>query len=248
MASSSKASAPPSNAFAPPRNGSAAARIASAVARNASALARNASAPPRNAAATLGNPSHLFLPELPGLARDPNEFFQSVQNDPTAWWNFLDKLYSFGTYTKGHLDTQIMQNRDLLGSLNAMNIEVNSLYALFDELRACPAAPDSSAPESSVHLSEKLPDIPMFGGERSEFVTWISQLYVKLAGNHDHFTSPQAKLMYAMSRLEGNALAQTQPYVVNSTTTLFGSVNELLQLLERAFGDPDPTATAQECR
>ena len=65
---------------------------------------------------------------------------------------------------------------------------------------------------------------------------------VKLTGNAEQFPSDQHRLEYVYSRLEGNALAQVQPYITVTGITLT-NVAELLEILQTAFGEPDPQGT-----
>ena len=93
--------------------------------------------------------------------------------------------------------------------------------------------------------SEKLPDIPKFSGNKEELCSWITQLHLKLFVNADRYAGPKASLIYAISRLEGLALSQIQPYVKSENEIALEDVPSPLVMLERSFGDPDKKATAQ---
>ncbi|GME36195.1 hypothetical protein B0A49_13695 [Neofusicoccum parvum] len=107
--------------------------------------------------------------------------------------------------------------------------------------------------QQKVKLSEKLPDVPVFKSEKKEYLNWRTVVRIKLSANEDRFPTPQARLQYVMSRLEGEASAQVRGYVkerglINvpprdplSTT---GDFEDLLWSLEQAFGDPNHRETA----
>ena len=67
---------------------------------------------------------------------------------------------------------------------------------------------------------------------------------MKLQGNDARFPTEQHKLRYTVGLLQGNAFAQIQPYILE-TTIDFTNVTAILNVLEAAFGDPDRTGTAE---
>ena len=66
---------------------------------------------------------------------------------------------------------------------------------------------------------------------------------IKLTDNAEQFPSDQHRLAYIYGRLEGNSLAQVQPHITEEEITL-ANVPALLNILQTAFGDPDPQGTA----
>ena len=66
---------------------------------------------------------------------------------------------------------------------------------------------------------------------------------IKLTGNAEQFPSDQYRLTYIYGRLEGNAFAQVQPHITATGITLV-NIPALLDILQTAFGDPDPQGTA----
>ena len=93
--------------------------------------------------------------------------------------------------------------------------------------------------------SPKHPDPFMFSGtNRKDLRPFIAQLRLKLVQNEDHFTTPQARMRYAVSRLEGVALAQILPHVTETGVNL-DNVEAMITILTTAFGDPDVAATAE---
>lgn len=183
------------------------------------------------------NPSNLFLPLLPGSAKDENENEHAVRKDPAGW--YFNSLHNFGLDCVDRICGYLGEIETMREQLQAANNQVISLRAAVQDFRSHPAS------SSSHRLSEKLPDIPKFGGKKSELRNWITKLHLKLDFNADRFAAPKADLFYAINRLEGNALTKVQPHIVDRTTILFDNLEDLLQLLNREFGDPD-ISTAQQ--
>ena len=102
-----------------------------------------------------------------------------------------------------------------------------------------------SDPQVKPALSEKLPDPPMFSGGREELSGWIAALRLKLSLNADRFPTPKSQVGYAIGRTEGKAMAQILHHVQSDGNVTFVTLEELLDYLKTAFGDPDERATAQ---
>lgn len=62
--------------------------------------------------------------------------------------------------------------------------------------------------------------------------------------NLDHYKTEQNRPSYAVSRLEGDAFLQVEPFVSRSGINL-SDVAALEQLLETRFGEVDPVGTAK---
>ena len=100
--------------------------------------------------------------------------------------------------------------------------------------------PSTLPDRESLQLSEKLPDPPIFSGKRKDLPAFLSRMKYKLEGNADRFTSPRSQLLYAHSRLEGDAATLVQPLMDTDITT----ANHLLAFLEATYGDPNRRDTA----
>jgi hypothetical protein len=94
-------------------------------------------------------------------------------------------------------------------------------------------------------LSERIPDPPEFKGNRKDFSRFASQIHAKMITNADRFPTPQSRLTYLASRLEDTAYAQLQPYSRNGVFHL-KDYQEGLDVLERAFGDPNKVNNARK--
>jgi hypothetical protein len=107
--------------------------------------------------------------------------------------------------------------------------------------------PPTSTPVSnsgSDRLSEKIPDPREFDGTRNDLRRFTQQIYGKMTANTDRFSNATARLTYVAGRLTGRAYELILP------KTAFGipqfiDYPELLEYLEKAFGDPDRVQNAQ---
>jgi hypothetical protein len=135
------------------------------------------------------------------------------------------------------LQTQVEQGL-AIGASTAMALEKAELQ-LRNNLTQLPTITESSC------LTAKHPDPPLcFSKNPKQLSLFLTQLLIILLHNVDHYPNDQAYLRYAMSRLEGVALAQILPKVTKTTFHL-GSLVRLIQVLENAFHDPDKEATAE---
>lgn len=92
--------------------------------------------------------------------------------------------------------------------------------------------------------AERVPDPPTFDGTRENLEGFIAQLRIKLFSDPSRFPTPALRMGYAFNRLEGRAQAQVLPFVRDGEFALEDS-DEIIRILEAAFGDPDPAATAR---
>lgn len=91
---------------------------------------------------------------------------------------------------------------------------------------------------------ERVPDPAMFDGTRDKLEGFVAQLRLKLYSDPTRFPTPALRMAYAFNRLEGRAQAQILPYIQNNTI-LLTDADALITILDNAFGDPDPAATAR---
>jgi hypothetical protein len=117
-----------------------------------------------------------------------------------------------------------------------------------EKLAAAPmGAPPSIDPAStgSARLSERLPDPDKFEGDRKDFRRFSSQIQEKMNVNYDRFPTPQTRMTYVTNRLKGAPYAQILPYIHRGVCQL-SDYHEILDILERAFGDPNRTRNARD--
>lgn len=107
-----------------------------------------------------------------------------------------------------------------------------------------PTPAQSAAP--STRISEKIPDVEQFTGDRGQLRKFLDKIRAKLTANSDRFPSPQSRMIYVMSRLDGNAYAQIQPFLrLEDGTPDFNDYHEILDKLDAAFGDPNHQENAR---
>ena len=177
---------------------------------------------------------------------------QSVQKFPHEWYhqaiqsaNRSATLQGFLTEKSNQYDFLEAEHNNIRSQLQTSNNENIASRATIASLRQQINDHHHQPTAQREARSEKLPDIPKFSGKKDELREWVTQLNLKLFVNQDRFTNPKAGLLYAISRLEGRAMAQVQPYVKSHNEVSIPDVAGLLAMLERAFGDPDKKATAQ---
>jgi retrotransposon gag protein len=83
---------------------------------------------------------------------------------------------------------------------------------------------------------ERLPKPPEFAGKRSEFQSWLTQMYAKLTTDKAH--EPESvRFWYIHSRLRGDALTQVEPWVKAVHQNNQHSVDGLVEQLRAAYDD-----------
>ena len=93
------------------------------------------------------------------------------------------------------------------------------------------------------------PDPEKFNGDKTKLEVFLAQLNLKLQSNIDYFTREeqnmeQNKLSYAISRLEGDAFAQIEPYVLAENID-FENINQFVKVLKTRFGEVDLVGMAK---
>ena len=102
----------------------------------------------------------------------------------------------------------------------------------------------ANAQPAPLPASFPVPDPECYDGNRDKLPLFKSHLLMKLQGDDARFPTEQHKLRYTVGLLQGNAFAQIQPYILETTIDLT-NVTALLHVLEATFGYPDRTGTAE---
>lgn len=102
-----------------------------------------------------------------------------------------------------------------------------------------PPATTASAPTIPTRLSEKLPDIDKYEGDRDNLDAWEQSLVQRMHVNHDRYPTDLAKIAYAESRLTIGKKASNlmMPYRIDGICTL-SSFDEYRQRLRQCCGNP----------
>ncbi|QSZ32178.1 hypothetical protein DSL72_001749 [Monilinia vaccinii-corymbosi] len=105
----------------------------------------------------------------------------------------------------------------------------------------------ASAPAPvKLQLSEKLPDPAPFDGTKSDLDRFVSQIQNKMFANSDRFTTAHSRLSYVTGRLTGAAAAQIRPYNRKGQFVTLKDYDDLLNILERAYGNVNKKAEARK--
>jgi len=92
--------------------------------------------------------------------------------------------------------------------------------------------------------SDKIPDPPIYDGNREALEGFVAQLRLKLFSDTTRFPTPTIRMAYTFNRLQGRAQAQVLPFIKGDTINL-NDTDDIIQILHNAFGVPDPAATAR---
>lgn len=107
-----------------------------------------------------------------------------------------------------------------------------------------PTAPATPSHTGSASLSERIPDPKEFDGSREDLHRFIQQIYGKMNANADRFPLAVNRMLYVAGRLTGKAYALMLPKIQYGIPQ-FVDFAQMLEYLEKAFGDPDRIQNAQ---
>lgn len=102
-------------------------------------------------------------------------------------------------------------------------------------------------------LEPKIPDPPMFNGDRKELLPFLTKCQLKFEGQPSRFQNERSKVLYAGTRLEGAAFNWFQPYIKlwpadtpsELAPTDIRDWKSFQRSLTRVYGDPNLAATAE---
>ncbi|KAH0603207.1 uncharacterized protein H6S33_008211, partial [Morchella sextelata] len=188
----------------------------------------------------------------PPVWAPPNDvegFRQMYEADSAELFNNIATLVQCVRFQRDTLHTQLTAANETIDNLEE---QITQLNLNLNVARSAPAptvaAPIAAAPPPApvpAFRSEKFPDPERFDGTRTKLSGFTTQLRMKLEVNHDRFRNEAAKVIHAISRLEGRALDQVVPLVNANPAAPFSSVTAFVAYLEASFGDPDPWVTSR---
>ena len=94
------------------------------------------------------------------------------------------------------------------------------------------------------HREQKIPDPPLFAGDRSKARAWIMDMRLKLTADTQLFRTEQAKMIYIKSRLEGPVKNQIHPFIHDDLIFKFADANTMFSFLTSLYDDPDQRRSA----
>jgi len=130
--------------------------------------------------------------------------------------------------------------------IDAYQTRTSELERLLTEQRTISTRLAQLEVSGNAHANTKPADIPdpdTFDGTRDHLRPFITKLSLKIAGNTARFPDVQHQLRYAFSFLRGAAYNTMEPHLRNNMVN-FTSLDEFIEVLCIAFGDPDEVKTA----
>jgi len=95
--------------------------------------------------------------------------------------------------------------------------------------------------------STKLPDPPILtDGKEPAYDDWIAKMQSKLEANQDHFPTQALQIGYIQSRVAGTAALHINPRLRPTAVNKFKTANEIFEVLDKVFSDPDRRYTARQ--
>lgn len=91
----------------------------------------------------------------------------------------------------------------------------------------------------------KIADPELYAGSCKDLKDFVIRLRIKLEGNADRFGFLRAATMYTISRLQGDTLPQVSAYISGPQSLRLKEPEEIITILAKADGDPNPVATAK---
>ena len=209
-------------------------------------------------------PAPITLEECALLTNSPEDLLASVKEDPSRWQQFIrnaahdaSQLPRVMQESSEYLARiQLLESTDeqLSAALNQLRQKEGALQLSEDRVRDLTDRLFSSSQNGSLSVpritkSPNHPDPEKFNGDKTKWEAFRAQVNIKIKRNHDHYVREgqnitQNELSYVISRLEGPAWDQVEPYVSADKIDL-ENVEQLMDFLEVRFGEIDPTGTAK---
>ena len=99
----------------------------------------------------------------------------------------------------------------------------------------------------SKNKSTKLLDPPiLIDGKEPAYDDWLAKMQSKLEANQDHFPTQALQIGYVQSRVAGTAALHVNPRLRPTAVNKFKTVEEVFEVLDKVFSDPDRRYTARQ--
>ncbi|MCJ1349785.1 hypothetical protein MMC31_008026 [Peltigera leucophlebia] len=111
------------------------------------------------------------------------------------------------------------------------------LNGYITQLRSSPPCSNNAKTQPAVstpHHKQKIPDPPLFSGDRSKARIWIMDMRLKLAAEAELFRNEKAKMIYINSRVEGAVKDQLHLFINNDLTFRFANADAMFSHLSMA--------------
>jgi Ty3 transposon capsid-like protein len=185
-------------------------------------------------------PDPLATPDPSGSPEPPNDTPLVITLG--MWNHLLHRLSSLEA---------LLENRhnEHAETLRALDNNHETLKTRYNTLEREHYEQALQAPRSMGHQEPKIPDPPMFSGDRKELLPFLTKCQLKFEGQPSRFPTERSKILYTGSRLEGPAFNWFQPmitqYPSGATAPPELATFELFtEALTSVYGDPNLEATA----
>ena len=127
------------------------------------------------------------------------------------------------------------------GVVNYLQKEVEKLrLTLIEERRPDVATTSFSTISQKEKRPMKLPDPPVFfDGKEPNIDHWLAKMRSKLLANEDHMPTEILRKAYVENRVNGDAMRHIEARLRKGAAKPFETAEEMLELLERIYGDPN---------
>ena len=181
----------------------------------------------------------------------PAAFVTSITSQPEYWLQHLTALQqAYNTLAERVNAFEGVDEKLAKACASVVTTQEALNHSLTEQLRLMQQQNSLSVtPSQTSRPSPNQPDLEKFNGDKTKLEAFITQLRIKFQRNADHYiclgqNTKQNQLSYAISRLEGDAFTQVQPFVSRHGIDL-QDVTALEDLLEAQFGEVDPVGTAK---
>ena len=188
----------------------------------------------------LNEESEVVAP-TPGPSPQPNMHPETVVNITARMWeSVLNRIAA--------QDATIAQQNENIETLTMDYRILNQRHAALEREHYTLAA---SKPKSS-NSEPKIPDPPIFKGDRKELLPFLTKCQLKFEGQPSQFGTDRAKVLYAGTRLEGTPFSWFQPLIKlwpadgspDPAPMEICSWEAFQESLTSIYGDPNLAATA----
>ena len=180
----------------------------------------------------------------PGASNTPQLPIDPVVNVTLGMWNHLiNRLSSLEALLESRCGNHERQLETLDSDFKTLKNRHNTLeHEYYDQAVL--------SHKKSHHQEPKIPDPPMFSGERKDLLSFLTKCQMKFDAQPSRFPEEKDKILYAGSRLDGTPFSWFQPLIATASDKTKPTAPELASFkvfsdaLTVLYGDPNLEATA----
>ena len=186
------------------------------------------------------------MPDVVPSLDAPLEFTQRTYNELLARFLYIESMCTELNTSKDFLEGKLAESEQ---RILALQVTVLNQSEMIKKLETNP--PPSAASTPSAKNEPKIPDPPMFSGERKALLPFLAKCRLKFVGQPSSFPTETAKIIYVGSRLEGPPFSWFSPLNDRLQDPEEQDPEELLTFdalaksLTTLYGDPHLALTAE---